>query len=98
MRRRAATPGADDTRSSWPVAAVEAAFSAAAVVATAWYSVTHLGGVADWLQSLAPTWRGLITLATMLLAGGLLALALARTEDAVRGWRRAHASGSGTDE
>lgn len=98
MRRRSPARAHTESSLSWPVAAAEAALSALIVLATAWYSVTHLGGVSGWLESLAPAWRGLITLATVLLAGGLLARAFARAEDAVRAWRRAHLSGSGVDE
>lgn len=86
QRQRSVTP--PSFRQSWPVAALEAALSVLVVSASAWYAVARVGALSEWLDTLAPTWRGVVTLTTMLVAGGLLAHAFGRAEDAIHGWRR----------
>lgn len=82
-------------RSGWVAALGEAVVSAAVVVGIAWYAVAHTDSVYQHLQALAPGWRGLATLAIMWTAGGLLARAFGRAEDAMRARRGAHRDDQG---
>jgi len=85
-------------RGSWTVATAEALLSGVAVLWTAWYAVAHSDDLDDRLEAFAPALEGLLTLVTVLAAGGLLAHAFGRAEDAVRGWRRAYRDSSGADD
>lgn len=97
MAARRAKPVRMEVRRGWAAAAAEAVVSLAIVVATAWYSVARSDDLDEWLADFAPAWAGLLTLAVVLVAGGLLAHAFGRAEDAVQGWRQAHQVDLGAD-
>ncbi|MGD9496646.1 MAG: hypothetical protein AB7Y46_10110 [Armatimonadota bacterium] len=67
--------------------AVEAACAMGAVVAMAWYTVARVEEFRERIEQVDPGWAGLVTVALLLTAGGLLAFAFDRTEDAVEHWR-----------
>jgi len=83
---------------NWVVAAVEAVVAAVSVCVVVWYAVARAGELDERLAQVGATWVGLITVAIVLSAGGLLAFAFGRAEDAVRGRRAALDTQAEADE
>jgi len=83
---------------NWVVSAAQAVVAAACVCVMVWYAVARTQELDERLAEAGATGVGLITVAIVLSAGGLLAFAFGRAEDALRGRRAAAGNQAEADE
>jgi len=83
---------------NWVVSTVEAVVAAVTVCVMVWYALARTEELDEQMAGAGPTWAGLITVVIVLSAGGLLAFAFGRAEDAVRGRRAAADTQAEADE